>query len=393
MTQNVPNLLQSNREISPVKPPRGYVLQKGVTINIVAPTVTLPSDPDSPARKTLGRRASTSSLTPTASPTPSPRSTLTLTPTASPRPSPRTSGPIHISPQPRLLQSFVSRSADQLPGLTSSPLTSLTSCFGFGTGPQRPSSPVPNTICGQGFEVRDLPLGFWPFDPNLPALRSQLLAALGAGPQSRFEAMTGFHGGMNNGIWFLRGAAGGETLVLKLVKYDRFAPPQLVEERIFSKLYQEVPHIVEDRNVAFPMKVFRLLGPNNVRKHDLFVMRKASGKSLDHLISEKWRSNRKADIMRIFTQVGESLAQFHRRYGGRQHNDAGTQNILYDEETQHVTFIDLGGMGNKTDKTDVQRLSQLVLKLSRCPTYGPDLAVAADHFREGYNRALQTTRL
>ena len=28
------------------------------------------------------------------------------------------------------------------------------------------------------------------------------------------------------------------------------------------------------------------------------------------------------------------------------------------QETQHVTFIDLGGMGNKTDKTDVQRLSQ-----------------------------------
>lgn len=29
------------------------------------------------------------------------------------------------------------------------------------------------------------------------------------------------------------------------------------------------------------------------------------------------------------------------------------------EETQHVTLIDLGGMGNKTDKTDVQRLSQV----------------------------------
>ena len=33
-------------------------------------------------------------------------------------------------------------------------------------------------------------------------------------------------------------------------------------------------------------------------------------------------------------------------------------NPLELQETQHVTFIDLGGMGNKTDKTDVQRLSQ-----------------------------------
>lgn len=384
--QNVPCLLQSNREISPVKPPKGYVLQKGVTINIVAPTVALPSDPDSPGRKGFSpRRTSTSSLT--ASPAPTPRSVLSVTPTVTPRPSPRTCGPLqHISPQPRLVQSFISRSADQLPGLTSSSFNSLTNCFGFGS--PRPPSPA-GPMAGR-FEVRDLPLGFWPFDPNLPALRGQLLAALGASSSSRFEAMTGFHGGLNDGIWFLRGAP-GETLVLKLVKYDRFAPPQLVEERIFSKLYQEVPHIAEDAHVAFPTKVFRLLGPNNVRKHDLFVMRKAPGKSLDHLISEKWRSNRKGDIMKIFAKVGECLAQFHRRYGGRQHNDAGTQNILYDEETQHVTFIDLGGMGNKTDKTDVQRLSQLVLKLSRCPTYGPDLAVAVDHFREGYNRALQTT--
>lgn len=39
---------------------------------------------------------------------------------------------------------------------------------------------------------------------------------------------------------------------------------------------QEVPHIAEDPHVAFPKKVFRLLGPNNVRKH-------APWTTLDHL--------------------------------------------------------------------------------------------------------------
>ncbi|CAK8988015.1 Hypothetical protein SCF082_LOCUS1211 [Durusdinium trenchii] len=286
--------------------------------------------------------------------------------------------------EPTLLRQFISRSADQLPQLPAN--TPRLSELRPGT-----TGATTGASGGGAFEVRDMALGFWPFDPNLPALRAPLLSALGADPKAsdaRFEAMRGFHGGLNEGIWFMKSSS--QNLVLKLVKYDRFAPPQLIEERMFSKLYQEIPHIAEDPSVAFPTKVFRLLGPNNVRRHDLIVMRRAPGKSLEIIISEKWRTNRKGDIMKIFSQVGECFARFHRRYGGRQHNDAGTQNVLYDEETQQVTLIDLGGMGNKTDKTDVERLCQLVKKLSLCPTYGPELAAAADHFREGYNRALQT---
>ena len=65
------------------------------------------------------------------------------------------------------------------------------------------------------------------------------------------------------------------------------------------------PSITEDPKVAFPVKVFRLLGPNNVREHapglqeasgqfkeeqeavphkDLIVMKKAPGKSLSYVI-------------------------------------------------------------------------------------------------------------
>lgn len=45
----------------------------------------------------------------------------------------------------------------------------------------------------------DFSLGYMPFDPNLPALRGQLLTALGAPTTSRFEPMKGFHGGLNEG--------------------------------------------------------------------------------------------------------------------------------------------------------------------------------------------------
>ncbi|CAE7229893.1 unnamed protein product [Symbiodinium pilosum] len=320
----------------------------------------------------------------------SPLHSLLPTPTGSPFSSPRGSpyspntSPIPIRP----CQGYLSRSAGQLPAAPL-PFPSLLA--------QRPPSPSESPSCQGGgakelsgrnsFEVRDFSLGMMVFDPANPALRAQLLATLGASPQSTFEAMRGFHGGMNEGIWFVKG--GGETLVLKLVKFDRFAPPQLVEERMFTKLFQELPGITEDPNVAFPFKVLRLLGRNNVRKHDLIVMKKAPGKSLDHVISEKWRRGKKAELNKIFGKVGECMASFHRRYGGRQHNDAGTQNILWDEETQHVTFIDLGCMGNKSNKTDVQRLSQVVKNLSRCAAYGPDLVAAVSHFQEGYNHAMQ----
>eukprot|EP00439_Symbiodinium_sp_Y106_P084332 s162_g25.t1 len=223
---------------------------------------------------------------------------------------------------------------------------------------------------GQGFDVQDFPLGIMVFDPSNPSLRAQLLAALGAPPQSTFEAMRGFHGGMNEGIWFVKG--GGQTLVLKLVKFDRFAPQQLVEERMFTKLFQD--------KAAY--------------------LRRKGGK---------------ADLMKIFGKVGECLANFHRRYGGRQHNDAGTQNILWDEdsnpkaagflalcaffvhltgpleETQHVTLIDLGCMGNKSNKTDVQRLSQVVKNLSACAAYGPDLVDPASALKASNRLQHQTS--
>ncbi|CAE6946692.1 unnamed protein product [Symbiodinium natans] len=121
------------------------------------------------------------------------------------------------------------------------------------------------------------------FDPVNPSLRERLLTAIGTSLHSTFEPLQGFHGGRNEGIWFVKG--GGETLVVKLVKFDPSTPSQLVEEQMFRKLFQELgPSITEDPKVAFPVKVFRLLGPNNVREHDLIVMKKAPGKSLSYVI-------------------------------------------------------------------------------------------------------------
>eukprot|EP00931_Biecheleriopsis_adriatica_P024299 TRINITY_DN1517_c0_g2_i1.p1 TRINITY_DN1517_c0_g2~~TRINITY_DN1517_c0_g2_i1.p1 ORF type:complete len:357 (+),score=80.25 TRINITY_DN1517_c0_g2_i1:66-1136(+) len=234
------------------------------------------------------------------------------------------------------------------------------------------------------FEVCDLQIGSLAFDPRQPLLQAKLIACLGADPASNIEAKKGFSGGLNEGVWFLQG--GCEEIVLKLVKFDPLAPVQLVEEKQFTKLFKELPNIVEDTALAFPFKVLRLLGPGNVRRYDLIAMKKAAGKSLDEIIHQKFRKGLQADLMNIFEKVGEELATFHQRYDGRQHCDAGTQNIFYDEESDHVTLIDLGGMGNKTSKNDVERLCHVIRRLSQCPAYGPELEGGVHHFNAGYAR-------
>jgi len=238
------------------------------------------------------------------------------------------------------------------------------------------------------FEVSDFrPAGYSPVLPDLNQqhLRPQILNALGLPLSSKLERAKGFCGGLNAGIWFLRGD--GEEFVLKLVKFDPTAPAQLVEERQFQKLYKEFPEIVDDDGLAFPCRILRILGPSNVRYHDLIVMRKVPGKTLETVIYEKWRSKQLPELMAILEKVGKHMAEFHRRYGGKQHCDAGPQNMIYDEESEHFTLIDVGGMGNRCSKSDVERFCQVIKRLSGGRGYGPELAAGIEHFEKGYDAA------
>eukprot|EP00931_Biecheleriopsis_adriatica_P024297 TRINITY_DN1517_c0_g1_i1.p1 TRINITY_DN1517_c0_g1~~TRINITY_DN1517_c0_g1_i1.p1 ORF type:complete len:367 (+),score=90.29 TRINITY_DN1517_c0_g1_i1:58-1158(+) len=300
--------------------------------------------------------------TPTVSPapsrSPSPLPVQRLTPASRPAVS-KTLAPEAASPMPAREQASAS----------SGPTTQMKNSR---SGPRAP------------FEVCDFQLGSQAFDPRQPLLRTRLITSLGADPDSQIEAKQGFSGGLNQGVWFLKG--GGEELVLKLVKFDPLTPAQLVEEKQFTKLYKEFPDIVEDKTLAFPFKVLRIMGPGNVRRFDLIAMKRAAGKSLDEVIHQKFRRGLQAEMMTIFDKVGEELAAFHQRYNGWQHCDAGTQNILYDEETDKVTLIDLGGMGNKTKRNDIEHLCHVIQRLSQCPAYGPELEGGVQHFKAGYDR-------
>lgn len=89
--------------------------------------------------------------------------------------------------------------------------------------------------------------------------------------------------------------------------------------------------------------------------------------------------------MTILEKVGECLGDFHQRYGGKQHGDFTPNNVLYDEETGCVTFIDLGGMVTSCSEGDVSYFSKSLSLSARL--MGQQLETQGlRHFKEGQAR-------
>eukprot|EP00930_Biecheleria_cincta_P096007 TRINITY_DN87894_c0_g1_i1.p1 TRINITY_DN87894_c0_g1~~TRINITY_DN87894_c0_g1_i1.p1 ORF type:complete len:433 (-),score=69.35 TRINITY_DN87894_c0_g1_i1:74-1372(-) len=253
------------------------------------------------------------------------------------------------------------------------------------SAPSRAATPQCTPRAREGtLDVGVLQLGGSPFNPTLPHVRSRLLAALGASQSCSIKASEGFAGGMNEGIWFMDD--GTDQLVLKLVKFDPKQPAQFVEADSFQKLYKEIPELATDESVAFPVKILTILGSGNSRQHDLIVMRRVPGQSLDRVLFDHKQRSKMSDLKDVFKRVAESLCKLHLRYDGRQHSDAGPQNIFYDEATKQVRFIDVGFIGIKTRKTDVEHFSSAIKRLAEV-SYGDELLEALSHFELSYAEA------
>lgn len=264
--------------------------------------------------------------------------------------------------------------------------TPIIPSFGVETAGEVTEKAVGSTCHGR-LEVADIRIRSQHFDPKRLDVRYQLVSSLGVCTSSSIDEVKGAHGGLNDGIWILKSAA--EELVLKLVKFNGHMPSQLIEERNFTRLIWEFPELANDPSIAFPFKIFRVLGPGEVQLYDLFVMRRVPGKSLDLLIADYWWKGRKSELPSVFEKIGECLANFHRRYQDKQHCDAGPQNIFFDEVSGRVILIDLGGMGNKTERNDVEHFSHVVSRLAQC--YGSELHAYLKHFEQGYYRVKTST--
>jgi hypothetical protein len=123
------------------------------------------------------------------------------------------------------------------------------------------------------------------------------------------------------------------------------------ETENFMKVSREHPGLSNDRELSFPLKIFACHG-QGPRRYDLIVMRAAPGKTLAMVLHSKWGQRNIPDIMKIMRLVGQSLKRFHMRYHNQVHQDFQPGNVMWDDATQHVTIIDLGGMGMPTVMPD-----------------------------------------
>jgi len=236
-------------------------------------------------------------------------------------------------------------------------------------------------------ELEDLAVADGAFDPSHPSLRSQLMAKLHLPGDANIEEMSGFRGGLNEGIWFLNAGA-GRALVLKLVRGQRQHETVPTEAESFVKLSQDFPGIASDQSISFPLKIFRCVRPDTSKVHDLIVMVRAPGKRLAEITACKFHNKELEQLKAIYERAGKLLSEFHTRYQQFQHGDFQPSNVMCDEETGRITMIDAGGMARvtRTQDTDLThfRLSMDILARS----YGPELvATCLQHFQAGYDRA------
>jgi len=244
-------------------------------------------------------------------------------------------------------------------------------------------------------EVGELEIGSGAFDPTQPSMSAQLASLLGVSKTCVIEEMTGFRGGLNEGVWFLGDDATSRemdsSLVLKLVKCTRLSESILTEAENFVKMSTDNPKIEQDPSVAFPVRMLKCLGPRpeRVHRYDLIIMWKVKGERLAELIAHKWYKKAYDELWTIFERLGETLSQFHFRYGESQHGDFQPSNVFYDEETGDISLIDIGGMGVPTSETDLEHFSKSLKLLA--DVYGSQLLLSGlRSFEKGYDNELRS---
>jgi len=221
------------------------------------------------------------------------------------------------------------------------------------------------------------------FDPTRQPLRSQLLSRLGVSQTSLLEELKGNCGGLNQGVWVVKDNS--QKFMLKLVKgVNSFGMP--TEGEKFFRILNEHPGISTDQTLSFPVKIIRLVSLGQGKLYELIVMRKAPGALLSEHIATMRSENRVQQLLQIFEQCGQFLAEFHACYDNKQHNDFQPSNIFYDPVTSRFTLIDLADMGPKIHEADVERFANALSILSNC--YGQQFYIDAKrYFEAGYSRA------
>lgn len=242
-----------------------------------------------------------------------------------------------------------------------------------------------------GIQICDLHVGQACMDPTKAHVKSELLRLLGLPSNLEVKKFgvnqagnTVANGFNNAGLWSIASSSrDSPDLILKLVssEYD--------ERKKFENLAAAFPSITSDPHIAFPSLVIRCIKSKDDQPDDLVVMQKANGVELHDFVTTKLRQDRRHALpvlLYLFEQIGASLADFHARYGNKQHGDFQPANIIYDETSKKITFIDVGNMGSPMSPpgADVKQFTSAIRAIYT--HYGPSFAEAFEQrFVSGYD--------
>jgi len=212
-----------------------------------------------------------------------------------------------------------------------------------------------------------LAVPLWGFDPmaHLP----ELVRLLGQGmalqrAQVRAVGVTGC-------VWILGGGPGvGDFWCIKRVSSLRRVPNLPTDVQHCDALLRRFPELLADKRLGFPHSVVHLQAEGKPAG-DLLIARAMPGIQLAQHIA-KLETRKPGDhfaLERISEQIGAHLADFHRRYTDpmtgepARHSDFHPSNVLYDEKTGAISFVDLTGMGTWGPNDDVDKFARLIRQL------------------------------
>lgn len=223
------------------------------------------------------------------------------------------------------------------------------------------------------------------FDPMHPQVHQLLLQSL---DKSTMTITPLANVGMNGGVWILSDPQKRwADLVLKSrLPEEDISPQHLAEPKHYMKLYSEHPALANDPSVVFPSKIVGCFSPTGEKLTDLIVMRKAPGTTLGTFITEKYHEGPQGrkELYAMFEHLGQVTRQFHDNYG-KQHTDFQTANIMVDKtDNNRITFIDLGGMGQRVADNDLQHLQETLQIISDSYPPATYLELGYHHFEKGY---------
>lgn len=177
--------------------------------------------------------------------------------------------------------------------------------------------------------------------------------------------------GVRKTAWLLEGE-GEEGWMIKEISCKRRCCniPTALEN--CDSLIQKFPNLLLDETLAFPHSCVELQTPSGEHTNDLLISRRCPGVQLCRFFSDldlRLVENQE-HLERVAAKVGELLADFHARYSdpltgeATYHTDFHPSNVLYEPQSDTLTFIDLDGMGSSGISDDVEKFERLLWTFS-----------------------------